>query len=219
MCEVSSTPPPKLRLDILLVDRFLARSRSQARCLVLEGAVRVEGLLVRRPGQMVNQSAQIELEVEPRFVGRGGDKAAAALERWPRVPALCADVGASTGGFTDALLQAGAERVYAIDVGHDQLDPRLRADSRVVIMEKTNARYLKQLPELVGLVFIDLSFISVRLVLPAVAGWLAPEAEVLVLLKPQFEGRRRTKRGVIRDAGEREQVLEEFQAWCPPAGW
>jgi 23S rRNA (cytidine1920-2'-O)/16S rRNA (cytidine1409-2'-O)-methyltransferase len=212
-------PPTKNRLDRELVARGLAPSRAQARRLVLDGVVRVDGETVRRPAHPVTAQTQLQVEKPLRFVGRGGLKAAAALARWPQVPAICADVGASTGGFTDALLQAGAARVYAIDVGHDQLAPRLRTDPRVVSMERVNARHLERLPEPIERVIIDVSFISARLILPPIRHWLAPGADLLLLLKPQFEGRGHGKRGVIRNPEERATILRQFWNWSETNGW
>ena len=212
-------PSPKIRLDRELVRRRLAPTRAQARRLVLDGAVRVAGRGARRPAQLVSEQTELEVTEPLRFVGRGGLKAAAALSRWPRVPAICADVGASTGGFTDALLQAGAQRVYAIDVGHNQLAPALRNDPRVISMEGVNARYLEALPEPVSRVIIDVSFISARLILPAARRWLAPDGDVLLLLKPQFEGRGHGKKGVIRDPRERDAILRAFGEWSTARGW
>ncbi|MFI4981479.1 MAG: TlyA family RNA methyltransferase, partial [Nevskiales bacterium] len=165
---------PRQRLDQHLVAHGLAASREQARRLIMAGEVRVDGQLVDRPAAPVAPEAQIEIKQRPRFASRGGEKLDAALERFGVRPAgrACADLGASTGGFTDVLLQRGAARVYAIDVGHGILDYRLRTDPRVVVLERTNARYLERLPEPVSLVTIDASFISLKLLLPVARGWL-----------------------------------------------
>jgi 23S rRNA (cytidine1920-2'-O)/16S rRNA (cytidine1409-2'-O)-methyltransferase len=167
---------PKFRLDQRLHALGLTESREQARRLIMAGEVLVNGQLVDRPSVQVDETARIELKARPRFVSRGGEKLDAALAAfgldvrgW-----LCADLGASTGGFTDVLLQRGAARVYAIDVGHGILDYRLRTDPRVVVMEKTNARYLARLPEAVHLVTMDASFISLKLLLPVARQWLLP---------------------------------------------
>jgi 23S rRNA (cytidine1920-2'-O)/16S rRNA (cytidine1409-2'-O)-methyltransferase len=194
------------RLDRLLVDRGLARSRDRAQALVLSGAVRVDGRPAGKPGATVSAGARITLRTTDHpFVGRGGVKLDGALGR------LCVevegrvalDIGASTGGFTDCLLRRGARRVIALDVGSGQLDWRLRQDPRVVVMEGVNARYLAppDLPEPVDLVAIDVSFISLRLILPPLPPLLAPGADVLALVKPQFEvGRREVGRGgIVRD--------------------
>jgi len=202
----------KERLDRLLVERGLAESRAQAQRLIMAGAVRVAGMVVDKPGHRVATGAPIEVAARPRFVSRGGEKLEAALRRfgldvrgW-----VAADVGASTGGFTDCLLQRGAARVYAIDVGYGQLAWRLRNDPRVVVMERTNARYLERLPEPVDLVTVDVSFISLRLILPRAVGWLKPKGQVIALIKPQFEAGRREvgKGGVVRDPAVHRAVLE-----------
>jgi len=162
------------RLDQHLVALGLTPSREQARRLIMAGEVRVDGQLADKPATLVAPEAQIEIKQRPRFVSRAGEKLDAALERFGVAPAgrVCADLGASTGGFTDVLLQRGAARVYAIDVGHGILDYRLRTDPRVVVLERTNARYLAQLPEPVSLVTVDASFISLKLLLPVARGWL-----------------------------------------------
>ncbi|NIS79469.1 MAG: TlyA family rRNA (cytidine-2'-O)-methyltransferase [Anaerolineales bacterium] len=202
----------KKRIDILLVELGFAESRSQAQRLVMAGQVRVEDQVVPKPSMMVATEARVEVEAGPAYVSRGGEKLAAALTAYPIhiENRICADVGASTGGFTDCLLQHGAARVYAIDVGHGILHWSLRKDPRVVSMERTNARKLKNLPELVSLVTIDASFISLRLLLPVVQGWLADEADVVALIKPQFEAGKEFvgKRGVVRDPAVHRRVLE-----------
>ncbi|HLB64720.1 MAG TPA: TlyA family RNA methyltransferase, partial [Anaerolineales bacterium] len=156
------------RLDVLLVEKGLAESRSLAQRLVMAGQVRVEGQVAGKPSQLVSPDASLAVEQPPRFVSRGGEKLEAALAAFP-IPVqdrVCADVGASTGGFTDCLLQHGARKVYAIDVGHGILHRRLRADPRVIAMEKTNARRVSSLPEPIDLATVDASFISLRLLLP-----------------------------------------------------
>ena len=203
---------PKERLDNLLVKRGLVESRSLAQRLIMAGQVRLAGQLVLKPSAQVPADAAIEIEAAPRFVSRGGEKLEAALREFKLDPTgwVCADVGASTGGFTDCLLQKGAERVYAIDVGYGQLHWRLRNDPRVVLMERTNARTLKELAEPVSLVVVDVSFISLRLILPSAAGWLEPHGNLLALVKPQFEaGRNKVgKGGVVRDPAVHRQVVE-----------
>ena len=182
----------KRRLDLLLVEQGLAESREKAKALVLAGAVRVDGQLVRVPSATVRDEAPLLVESRPAFVGRGGQKLERALQTFAVTVAgrVSADIGASTGGFTDCLLQAGARRVYAIDVGYGQLDYRLRTDPRVVVMDRVNARHLEALPDPIDLVTMDVSFISVRLILPAIRRLLTPSGEVIVLLKPQFEAGR-----------------------------
>lgn len=193
----------KKRIDLLLVDRGLAESRSVAQKLIMAGLVRVEGQLIHKASQKAEPGMLIEVASGPRFVSRGGEKLIAALETFPVIVEgrICADVGASTGGFTDCLLQNGAACVYTIDVGKGLLHWKLRNDARVVVIEKTNARYLETLPECVHLVTMDVSFISLRKLLPVVVGWLKPEGDVIALIKPQFEaGPARVGRGgVVRD--------------------
>ncbi|NDJ77596.1 MAG: TlyA family RNA methyltransferase [Chloroflexi bacterium] len=201
----------KVRLDVLLVERELAPSRETARRMVMAGEVRIGGEVRDKPGMRVPRDAAIDVRQAPRFVSRGGEKLAGALAAFP-VPVsdrVCADVGASTGGFTDCLLQHGAARVYAIDVGYGQLDYRLRTDPRVVVMERTNARYVERLAEPVSLLVGDVSFISLRLLLPVFRGWLAEQADLLLLIKPQFEAGKQQvgKGGVVRDPAVHRQVL------------
>ncbi len=206
----------KARLDRLLVARGLVESRSIAQRLIRAGEVLVEGQLVDKPGTQVPVEAAIRLKARPRFVSRGGEKLAAALERFdvPVEGRVAADIGASTGGFTDCLLQHGAAKVYAIDVGYGQLAWKLRRDPRVVVMERTNARYLRALPEKVGLIVSDLSFISLRLVYATAIDWLEEGGDVVSLIKPQFEAGRREvgKGGVVRDPRVHRRVLEEVAA-------
>jgi len=189
----------------------LAESRSQAQRLIMAGQVRVGGERVMKPSQRVPPEAELVVLAPPRYVSRGGEKLAAALQAFGIEVrgAVCADVGASTGGFTDCLLQAGAARVYAIDVGHGLLHWKLRADPRVVLMERTNARYLERLPEAVDFVSVDVSFISLRLILPAVRRWLKAGGQVVALVKPQFEAGREQvgRKGVVRDVDVHKQVL------------
>ena len=198
----------KKRLDVLLVERGLAESRAQAQALVLAGRVRGYA----KPGTAVDEVADLEVEAQPRFVSRGGEKLEHALDRLRVDPAGrdCADVGASTGGFTDVLLQRGAARVIALDVGYGQLHERLRGDPRVVVLERTNARDVRELPFPPELVVCDVSFITVRKALPpvlalATAGW-----EAVVLVKPQFEaGPGEAPKGVVRDVAVRRRVVRE----------
>jgi len=203
----------RTRLDLLMVERGLVETRSKAQLLIREGRVRVDGELCAQPGEQVAEGRTVEVERGPRFASRGGEKLEAALAafRLDVRGRVCADVGASTGGFTDCLLQHGAAKVYAIDVGKGILDWRLRSDVRVVVMEETNARYLERLPEAVDLATVDASFISLRLLLPVVNAWLAPRGEAVVLIKPQFEaGRAQVKRGgVVRDPAVHRAVLRE----------
>lgn len=203
----------KQRIDILLVERGLVPSREKGRRLIMAGEVKIGDRVIDKPGTKVHADSKIVLKAKPRFVSRGGEKLDGALEVFDIEVSrrVCADVGASTGGFTDCLLQHGAAKVYAIDVGYGQLDYRLRTDPRVVTMERTNARYLERLPEPVSLVTVDASFISLRLLLPAIVGWLTEQASVVPLIKPQFEAGRRDvgKGGVVRDPSVHRRVIEE----------
>jgi 23S rRNA (cytidine1920-2'-O)/16S rRNA (cytidine1409-2'-O)-methyltransferase len=224
---VSPAKSTRIRLDQLLVERGLVESRSRAQALVLAGKVGVgEGDAARhdrKPGDLLSVDIPVEIAERQPFVSRGGHKLAAALEAFDVDPAglVCVDVGASTGGFTDVLLQRGASRVYALDVGRGQLAESLRRDPRVVSMERTNARELTAdtLPELVALATIDVSFISLALVLGPVAATLAPGGQIVALVKPQFEaGRGRTDRGVVRDPTIHREVLDRTVARASEAG-
>lgn len=178
------------RLDLTLVARGLAESRQRAQALIAAGEVLVDEVPCDKPATRIASEQAVRLRAEPlRYVSRGGLKLEAALDAWPVDPVgrVCADLGASTGGFTDCLLQRGAGRVYAVDVGYGQLAWKLRQDPRVVVLERTNARHLAALPENVTLLVGDLSFISLTLILPAVRRLLAPGGEAVVLVKPQFE--------------------------------
>ena len=204
----------KKRLDVLLVERGLAETRSQAQALVLAGLVHGHS----KPGEQVADDIELEVERPPRFVSRGGEKLQNALDALgvDVMELDCADVGASTGGFTDCLLQAGAARVVAIDVGYGQLHPRLRADPRVTVLERVNARMLTGLPFSPRLVVCDVSFISVTKALPPVLSLAIPGWEALVLVKPQFEaGRADVSKGVVRDPEVQRKVLESvIEAAC-----
>jgi 23S rRNA (cytidine1920-2'-O)/16S rRNA (cytidine1409-2'-O)-methyltransferase len=210
---------PALRLDQALVAQGLVESRQKAQALIRAGQVRLDGRAAERADQPVASGAAVELLAGPRFVGRGGEKLSGALEDLGIDPGgrICLDAGASTGGFTDALLQAGARLVYAVDVGYGQLAWRLRQDERVMVMERTNIRRLHVLggpaPDLA---VADLSFISLRQVIPPLRRLLAPGAEILVLLKPQFElGRGRVARGgIVRSQLDREEALTGFTDWA-----
>lgn len=206
----------KARIDAVLAERGLFPSRSAAAGAVRAGEVRVghDGPLALRPSQLVEPDADLLVDPGPRFVSRGGIKldnalAALAIDVEGRD---CLDVGASTGGFTDCLLQRAARRVAAVDVAYGQIDQRLRKDPRVLAIERRNARELKalDLPFAPSLATIDVSFISLRKVLPAVAGCLAPGGEILAMVKPQFElGRERVRKGVVRDAADRREAIVE----------
>jgi 23S rRNA (cytidine1920-2'-O)/16S rRNA (cytidine1409-2'-O)-methyltransferase len=206
------------RLDVLLVERGLVESREQGKRLIMAGQVLVDGQVVDKVGTQVAGGADIRLQAKPPYVSRGGPKLAAALDSFAVQVAgvVAADVGASTGGFTDCLLQQGARKVYAIDVGYGQLAWRLRQDPRVVVMERINVRYLESLPEPVDLATVDVSFISLELVLPSVMGWLKPAGDIIVLIKPQFEAGRAEvgKGGVVKDPEVHRTVLRKILAWA-----
>ncbi|MFN8420494.1 MAG: TlyA family RNA methyltransferase [Anaerolineae bacterium] len=205
--------PAKERLDVLLVERGLLESRELARRFIMAGEVTVNGQMIDKPGTRVAVDSELDVKAERRFVSRGGEKLEAALSAFPVAvtDATCADVGASTGGFTDCLLQRGAALVYAIDVGYGQIDHKLRIDPRVVVMERVNARYLESLERPVSVVSIDASFISLRLLLPVIKKWLMPQADVIPLIKPQFEAGRHDvgKGGVVKSAEIHRRVLTE----------
>jgi 23S rRNA (cytidine1920-2'-O)/16S rRNA (cytidine1409-2'-O)-methyltransferase len=199
----------KKRLDVLLVERGLAESRAQAQALVLAGLVPGYD----KPGTAVDDAAELNVESPPPYVSRAGHKLANALDAFGiDVEGLdCCDVGASTGGFTDVLLQRGAARVIAIDVGYGQLHPKLRSDSRVTVLERTNARHVTELPFPPQLVTCDVSFISARVALPPVLRLAVPGWQALVLVKPQFEaGREEARKGVVRDPEVQRRVLGEL---------
>ena len=195
---------PKVRLDVLLVERGLAESRAKAHALVMAGQVRVADQVALKPATAVDSKAVLTVDSGPRFVSRGGEKLDAALKAFGiEVKGfVCADVGSSTGGFTDCILQRGAVKVYAIDVGKGILHWKLRNDKRVIVMEQTNARYVESLPEQVDFVTVDASFISLKVLLPTIKKWINNETNLLCLIKPQFEaGKKDVARGdgVIRD--------------------
>ncbi len=224
---MSAEPRRKKRIDLLLVERELAASRTQAQRLIMAGEVTVGDRRITKPGTQVPADAPIAIAERLPYVSRGGLKLEAALDAFDvRVEGLvAADVGASTGGFTDCLLQRGASRVYAIDVGYGQLAWSLRQDPRVVVMERTNARHLEHLPEPVYLATVDVSFISLTLILPRVRDWLVPDGSVIPLIKPQFEAGRELvgKGGVVRDPEVHREVLLRILTWAgendlPPQG-
>ncbi len=229
---------PKTRLDLLLVERGLAESRAKAQALIMAGQVRVDGQVALKPATGVDPSVALTVDSGPRYVSRGGEKLEAALDTFP-IPVegrICADVGASTGGFTDCLLQRGAAKVYAIDVGKGILHWKMRNHPRVVVMEETNARHVESLPEPVSLVTVDASFISLKILLPVIKNWLLPsppsplpkgegrrdEGDIVALIKPQFEaGRKDVSRGdgVIRDPAIHRQVLESVLTFAQAEGF
>jgi 23S rRNA (cytidine1920-2'-O)/16S rRNA (cytidine1409-2'-O)-methyltransferase len=213
----------KRRIDNLLVERGLVESRAKAQALIMAGEVLVAGNPVIKPGSLVKEEVSITILEPPPFVSRGGIKLDYALDQFQIDVSsnIVADIGASTGGFTDCLLQRGARRVYAIDVGYGQLDYRLRQDSRVVIIDRVNARYPITLPEKVDLVTMDLSFISVEKVIPSVAKLLKNNGYILALLKPQFEARRSEvgKGGVIKQPMVHAKALGRFITWLIEHGF
>lgn len=215
----------KIRLDQLVFDLGYTDSRERAKTTIMSGHVFVNGQRADKPGTPVAPDARVEVRGEALpFVSRGGFKLDKALRVFPIDPAgkLCIDCGASTGGFTDVLLQHGAQKVYAVDVGYGQLAWKLRNDGRVVSLERTNLRYVtkEQIPEELDLAVMDLSFISVRLVLPAVKALLRPEADIVCLIKPQFEAGREEvgKKGVVRDSAVHEEVVRSVLAFAPTIG-
>ena len=214
--------PSRERLDRLLVSRGLVPSREQAQRLIYAGEVRVDGAVGRAPAQLVSPTADLQVRRPPPFVSRGGEKLAHALDVFAVdvTGRVCLDVGASTGGFTDALLQRGAARVYALDVGRAQLAWKLRQDRRVVVMEGVNARYLEPLPEPVDLITVDVAFISLAKVLPAVLRSLWPQGLLLALVKPQFEAGPELvgRGGVVRDPAVHRLVLDDVLATLPQLG-
>jgi 23S rRNA (cytidine1920-2'-O)/16S rRNA (cytidine1409-2'-O)-methyltransferase len=206
----------------MLTQTGLIESRERARALILAGKVKVSGETVRRPDRNVRDEDVVTVDQAEQWASRGALKLGPALDRFGIDPAgqVCADIGASTGGFTDVLLRRGAARVFAIDVGRGLLHWRLRQDPRVIVIERTNARDLQAFPERVSLVVIDVSFIGLEKVLPAVRS-AAPEAEVVALFKPQFEvGRAEVgKGGIVRDEAAVERALATFRAWCAANGY
>jgi 23S rRNA (cytidine1920-2'-O)/16S rRNA (cytidine1409-2'-O)-methyltransferase len=218
-------PSAKQRLDQLMVVRNLAASRERARALIRDGAVLVNGFPAVKPGSIVSTTAVIALKQKDfPYVSRGGLKLEKALETF-RVniqKAVCLDIGASTGGFTDCLLQHGAQRVYAVDVGYGQLAWKLRTNSRVIVIERTNARQISanEISENVDLVTIDVSFISLRLIIPAVLPLMKPSASIIALIKPQFEvGKGQVgKGGVVRDKRRHDEVLLSLREFFTSVG-
>jgi 23S rRNA (cytidine1920-2'-O)/16S rRNA (cytidine1409-2'-O)-methyltransferase len=208
----------KERLDVALVRRGLVGSREKARALVLAGSVRSQDRVLDKPGALVAEDAPLSLEKGLPYVSRGGLKLSHALEAFGLdvQGRVALDVGASTGGFTDCLLQQGVKRVYAVDVGYGLMDLRLRQDPRVVLLERQNIRHLSALPEMMDLATIDVSFISLEIVIPAVVRLLKEEGYILALVKPQFEAGRRQvgKGGVVRDPAVHRAVLERLCRWA-----
>ncbi len=209
----------KERLDKVITERRLIRSRSRAQRIIEAGQVKVDGRVMTRPGHPIDSEAVIEILGFERYVSRGGEKLEAALEQFRIDPKgqVCLDIGASTGGFTDCLLQHGAKKVYAIDVGHDQMHAKIRRDPRVITREGINARYLEpqDINEPIDLVVVDVSFISLKLILPPLLDIIAPDGEIVALVKPQFEvGKERLPDdGVVKNAADREAVLADIRSF------
>lgn len=221
-------PADKMRLDQALVARGLFESREKAQRAIMAGSVTVAGQRVDKPGTKVSGEAEIAVRAADRYVGRGGHKLEAALAAFGVDPAgkTCLDIGASTGGFTDCLLQHGAAKVWAIDVGHSQLDWKIRSDPRVVVREKLNARYLTRadIPDCVEICVIDVSFISLTLILPPAFELLSPSGVILALIKPQFELSKEEvgRGGVVRDPALHAKAVEKVRAFvsgCPGREW
>jgi 23S rRNA (cytidine1920-2'-O)/16S rRNA (cytidine1409-2'-O)-methyltransferase len=215
---------PKIRLDVLLMERGLAESRAKAHALVMAGQVRVNDQVALKPATAIDPKATLTVDAGPRYVSRGGEKLEGALTTFGMdvTGLVCADVGSSTGGFTDCLLQHGAAKVYAIDVGKGILHWKLRNYSRVVVMEETNARHVESLPEPVSLVTVDASFISLKILLPVIKKWEMQNGEIIALIKPQFEaGKKDVSRGdgVIRDPEIHRQVLMDVLGYAKAEGF
>jgi 23S rRNA (cytidine1920-2'-O)/16S rRNA (cytidine1409-2'-O)-methyltransferase len=215
----------KVRLDVMLAERGLAESREKAQALVLAGEVLVDGVKARKPGQSVSLEADLKVLQRPLYVGRGGLKLEAAIDRFNIQVSgrVCLDVGASTGGFTDCLLQRGAARVHAVDVGAGQLDWKIRTDPRVILHERVNARYLRyeDIGEPVGLAVCDVSFISMTFILPALGPLLQPAGEMVILVKPQFEvGKEQVgKGGIVRDPVLHRSACERVESAVRQMGY
>jgi len=213
----------KKRIDSLLVEKGLAESRAKAQAMIMAGDVMADGKTVLKAGTMVDNDAEISVAEPPPFVSRGGLKLDFALEQFGLDvrDAVVADIGASTGGFTDCLLKRGVSRVYAVDVGYGQLDYRLRQDSRVVVMDRVNARKTPEIQEKLDLVVIDVSFISVEKIIPAITRLLKGEKSIVVLVKPQFEAKRTEvgKGGIIRRPEIHARVLGRFVKWVTDNGY
>ena len=214
---------PKVRLDVLLVEKGLADSRAKAQALIMAGQVRVAGQVALKPATTVQPDATLTVDMGPRFVSRGGEKIEGALDTFgiDVTGFVCVDVGSSTGGFTDCMLQRGAAKVYAIDVGKGILHWKLRNDPRVVVMEETNARFVESLPEKIDFVSVDASFISLKVLLPVIKRWKV-ESGIVALIKPQFEaGKKEVSRGdgVIRDPEIHRQVLLDVLKYAKAEGF
>ncbi len=214
----------KERLDILVMERQLAATLAKATGMILAGEVLVDGERVDKVGTAVSRTAKITIKTSQPYVGRGGLKLAGALTAFDLdvTGCICADVGACTGGFTDVMLQNGAARVYAIDVGYGLLDWRLRQDERVTVMERTNARYVETLGEPITFASVDVSFISLKSILPTVKKWLdsTQQSDIVALIKPQFEAARKqvSKGGIVKETAVHKQVLTNLLDWATEQG-
>ncbi|MBE0668994.1 MAG: TlyA family RNA methyltransferase [Anaerolineales bacterium] len=215
---------PKIRLDVLLVERGLADSRAKAQALIMAGQVRVNDQVALKPATGTDTKSTLTVDSGPRFVSRGGEKLDGALDAFAidLKGFVCADVGSSTGGFTDCMLKRGASKVYAIDVGKGILHWKLRNDRRVVVMEETNARFVESLPEKIDFITVDASFISLKVLLPAIKKWVSQNTQLICLIKPQFEaGKKDVSRGdgVIRSPEIHKQVLLDVLTYAKSEGF
>jgi 23S rRNA (cytidine1920-2'-O)/16S rRNA (cytidine1409-2'-O)-methyltransferase len=221
---MSSKPHKKIRLDSMLFEKGLVESREKAKALIIAGEVLVNGIVTDKAGAQMTPDAELTIKSKMPFVSRGGLKLDQAVNEFniELKNRTAMDVGASTGGFTDCMLQHGAVKVYAVDVGYGQFDWRLRKDERVVLLEKTNVRYLQKssVPDEIDIATIDVSFISLTKVIPNVLEFLKPEGEILALIKPQFEAERKDigKGGVVKDESKRLEIVETIKIWAEGTG-
>ncbi len=213
----------KKRIDVMLVEKGLAESRAKAQAMIMAGDVLADGKIVLKAGTLVNKDADVSVAEPPPFVSRGGFKLDYGLGYFGLDvrDAVVADIGASTGGFTDCLLKRGVRRVYAVDVGYGQLDYRLRQDHRVIVMDRVNARNTPDIREKLDMVVVDVSFISVEKIIPAIAGLLKEKGSIIVLVKPQFEAKRKEvgKGGIIRQPEIHARMLGRFVKWVTDNGY
>lgn len=219
---MASKSRTKQQLIDRLISEGLVETRDVAEKQIRAGLVRVDDAVVDKPGTLIALDAQVTVTPQKQFVGRGALKLVGALDAFGVSPAgmVCADVGACTGGFTEVLLLRGADRVYAIDVGYGDLDWKIRSNPKVVVMERTNARYIDRLPDPVSLVVIDVSFISLTKILPAVVNWLGPTARIIALVKPQFEAERSEvdEGGIVTSAIVHDRVITSIRDFLPSVG-
>lgn len=222
--SMSKKSQNRVRLDKLIFDKGLAESREKAKALIIAGEVLVDGMVSDKAGAQVSSDAALEIKNKMPYVSRGGLKLEQAIKEFniEFEGRIAMDVGASTGGFTDCMLQNGAAKVYAVDVGYGQFDWKLREDERVVLLEKTNIRYLEKesVPDEIDIAAIDVSFISLTKVIPNILQFLKPSGEIAALIKPQFEAERKDigKGGVVKDESKRLEVVEKIKEWCSKAG-